>query len=49
LCSENSSQYLSQIESKSREIIKLKLKCEQLKEKELFARLQLDQQKGGAS
>jgi hypothetical protein len=34
--------YLSLLEEKSREVIRLKLKNEQLREKELFARLQLD-------
>ena len=33
---------IEQLEQKSREIIQLKLKNEQLKERELFARLQLD-------
>lgn len=33
---------LEMLEEKSRDIIKLKLKNEQLREKELFARLQLD-------
>lgn len=37
------------LEDKSREIIKLKLKNEQLREKELYARLQLEGGQGSSS